>query len=124
MYDFYITCMNFNHLDLPISVIPYLPLGVSSKSLLGEALEAPAFCYFFERDPDYANLPRKGSQIWTILIRTSMADENLKVSPPPPQVKISEWSLTLCTSLLQDSLLGLLGTKPVMLNHFGVCLLD
>ncbi len=70
-----------NHLDFPISVIPYL--GTLQKSLLGEAFEAPTFCHYFERDPDFANLPRKGSQILATLTRTNMADENIKVSTPP-----------------------------------------
>ncbi len=101
---------------------PTCHLGTLQKTLLGEALEAPTFCHYFERNLDCANLPRKGSQILTILKRTNVADENLKVSTP--HVMISEWSVTLCTSLLQNFLFDLLGTKPVMLSHFGVCLLD
>ncbi len=42
----------------------------------------PDFVIFW-RGPDFANLPRKGSQILTILTRTSLANENLKVFTPP-----------------------------------------
>ncbi len=38
---------------------------------------------FFGGGPDFANLPGKGSHILTILTRTSLANENLKVSTPP-----------------------------------------
>ncbi len=60
------------------SAIPYL--GTLQKSFLGET---PRFCYFLERGPDFDNLPWKGSQILTIITRTSLANENLKVSTPP-----------------------------------------
>ncbi len=58
-------------------------LGTLQTSLLGEAVEAPIFCHYLERGPDFENRPRKGSQILTILTRTSVADEYLKVSTPP-----------------------------------------
>ncbi len=38
---------------------------------------------FFGGGTDFPNLPRKGSQILTIFTRTSLANENLKVSTPP-----------------------------------------
>ncbi len=62
---------------------PTCHLGTLQTSLLGQTLEAPTFCHFLEKGPDFENLPRKGSQILTILTRTSMADEYLKVSTPP-----------------------------------------
>ncbi len=61
---------------------PICHLGTLQTSLQWEALGAPTFCHFLERDPDFANLQRKGSQILTILTRTSVADENLKISIP------------------------------------------
>ncbi len=67
-----------NHLELPISVILYLPEIITRGGFGGTHILS-----FFERDPDFANLPKKGSHILTILTRTSMADENLKVSTHP-----------------------------------------
>ncbi len=46
-------------------------------------LQIDGMVLFFGRGPDFDNLPRKGSQILTILTRTSLANENLKVSTPP-----------------------------------------
>ncbi len=43
----------------------------------------PRVLSFLERGPDFTNLQRKGSQILTILTRTTVADENLKVSISP-----------------------------------------
>ncbi len=69
------------------------------KSLIREALEAPTFCHYFDRDPHFANLPRKGSQILT-----NMANENLKVSTP------SVKSSTVKSSTASDDF----GTVPNM----------
>ncbi len=62
-----------NHLDLPISIIPYLPLGTLQTSLQGEALEAPTLLFFGEGSrfcksskkevPDFDN-PNKDKSCW------------------------------------------------------------
>ncbi len=64
--------------DVTTLTSPTCHLGTLQTSLLGESLEAPTFSHYFERDPNFANLPMKGSQILT-----NVADENLKVSTPP-----------------------------------------
>ncbi len=51
----------------------------SGRLLCNHLGRQPDFVIFW-RDPDLANLPRKESHILTILTRTSLANENLKVS--------------------------------------------
>ncbi len=62
--------------------------SIISHPLLGDPSEIISrggiqILLFFGGGPDFANLPRKESQILKILTRTSLANENLKVSTPP-----------------------------------------
>ncbi len=75
-------CCNGTTLTSRSQSSPTCHLGTLQTSLLGEALEAPIFCHYLESGPDFENHPRKGAQILTILTRTSVADEYLKVSTP------------------------------------------
>ncbi len=103
---------------------PTCHLGTLQKSLLGEALEAPTFCHYFERDPDFANLPRKRSQILVILTRTNLADENLNVSTLPSD---DFWMVPYPVYLFIAKLSVWIPwdkTSHFNLGHFGVCFLD
>ncbi len=78
-----VVCCYVTTLTSQSQLSPTCHLGTLHKSLLVEALEASTFCHYFERDPDFENLPRKGSQNLAILTWTNVADENLNVSMPP-----------------------------------------
>ncbi len=66
-----------NHLALNSQ--PSLTWGPFKNHFLG----MHPILLFFGEGPDFANLPRKGSQILIIITMTSLANENLKVSTPP-----------------------------------------
>ncbi len=101
--------------------------SILSHPLLGDPSEiisrgGTQILLFFGGDPDFANLLRKGSQILTILTRTSLANDNLKVYTPPSD---DFWMVPYHLYLFLAKLPAwFTWTKPVMLIHFGMCSLD
>ncbi len=62
------------------SILSHLLFGDLSEIIIRGGTQIYLFVL---EGPDFANLTGKGSQILTIPIRTSLANENLTVSTPP-----------------------------------------
>ncbi len=112
-----------NHLDFPISIIPYLPLEYPSKIITRGGFGGTHIVSLFWEGSRFCKLPRKGSLILTILTRTNVADENLKVSTPTSD---DFWMVPYPVYLFIAKLPVWFtwDKQTAMLSHFGVCLLD
>ncbi len=97
---------------------PSLTWGPFRNHLMGRH---PYFVIFW-KGFRFSKSSKEGSQILTILKRTSLANENLKVYTPPSD---DFWMVPYPLYLFLAKLPAwFTWTKPVMLCHFGMCSLD